>query len=38
MYRVRLNNSKNWYFLCKICTEENKANNPNYIYGGTWKL
>ena len=26
MYRVRLNTSKNWYFLCKTCTEENKTN------------
>ena len=37
MFRVKLDRSKNWYFLCKECTEENKANNTNYVYGGTWK-
>jgi len=37
MFRVKLDTSKNWYFLCKECTEESKANNTNYAYGGTWK-
>ena len=37
MFRVKLDISKNWYFLCKECTKYNKANNINYVYGGTWK-
>ena len=37
MFRVKLDSSKNWYFLCKDCTEENKSKNSHYIYGGTWK-
>lgn len=37
MYRVKIDQSKNWYFLCKICTEINKEKNQFYVYGGTWK-
>ena len=37
MYRVKLDRTKKWYFLCKTCTEENKSKNSNYVYGGTWK-
>lgn len=37
MFRVKIDTSKNWYFLCKKCTENNKISNCNYRYGGTWK-
>jgi hypothetical protein len=37
MFRVKLDTSKCWYFLCKKCTEINKSINTNYVYGGTWK-
>ena len=36
MFRVKIDTSKKWVFLCKKCTEYNKKNNHNYIYGGTW--
>ena len=37
LFRVKINSSKEWYFLCKKCTEENKRDNKYYRYGGTWK-
>ena len=37
MYRVKIDASKNWFFLCKDCTKIEKDNNKFYIYGGTWK-
>ena len=37
MYRVKVDSSKNWYFLCKKCTEININGNQFYLYGGTWK-
>ena len=36
MFRVKIDTSKKWAFLCKKCTEYNKKNNNHYIYGGTW--
>ena len=27
MYRVKIDQSKNWYFLCEICTEINKEKD-----------
>ena len=37
MYRVKLDETKNWYFACKPCTENEIKNNKHYRYGGTWK-
>ena len=37
MYRVQYDKIKVWTFICKICLEKLKPNNPNYRYGGTWK-
>ena len=37
MFRVKVDLSKQWVFLCKKCTDYNKKNNQNYTYGGTWK-
>jgi hypothetical protein len=37
MYRVRIDSTKNWCFLCLDCTKDNKLKNAYYICGGTWK-
>ena len=37
MYRVQMDNTKTWIFICKSCLETLKPNNSNYKYGGTWK-
>ena len=37
LFRVKIDRSKNWYFLCRTCTEKEILKNENYIYGGTWK-
>ena len=35
MFRVKIDTSKKWVFLCKKCTEYNKKNNYNYIHAYT---
>ena len=37
MYRVQFDFLKKWVFVCKVCLEKFKPNNPYYRYGGTWK-
>ena len=37
MYRVQYKNPE-WVFVCKECLIDVKKDNPNYTYGGTWKL
>ena len=37
LYRVRIDESKKWIFVCPDCLEQVKTNNPLYQYGGTWK-
>ena len=37
MFRVRIDSTKNWCFLCVDCTKDNKLKNTYYKYGGTWK-
>jgi hypothetical protein len=37
MYRVQFDSSNKWVFICKVCLEKLKPNNPHYKYGGTWK-
>ena len=37
MYRVQYDSSNKWVFICKVCLEKLKPNNPHYRYGGTWK-
>jgi len=37
MFRVKIDLSKKWIFLCKKCTDYSKKNNHNHTYGGTWK-
>ncbi len=36
-YRVRLDESKAWVFICGACVNPVKRDNPHYAYGGTWK-
>lgn len=35
-YRVRLNNQKQWVFVCEDCCNIHKEQS-GYTYGGTWK-
>lgn len=36
MYRIQIEKSKAWIFVCKSCCEKHK-NLEHYKYGGTWK-
>ena len=38
LFRVKIEQGKNWIFVCKSCLNESKINNLFYQYGGTWKL
>ena len=37
LYRIRLDESRIWLFVCLSCLENVKPGNPHYQYGGTWK-
>lgn len=37
LYRVRIDASRQWQFICPACLEHVKPANPYYQYGGTWK-
>jgi len=37
LFRVRIAKDGDWIFVCKVCIELVKPNNPDYQYGGTWK-
>jgi hypothetical protein len=37
MYRIQHKLPKKWIFACKDCLLNLKKENPNYVYGGTWK-
>ena len=37
MYRVQIDTSKKWIFVCKSCLNLLKPSNKSYRYGGTWK-
>jgi hypothetical protein len=37
LYRVRIDESQRWIFVCPTCLEQVKPGNPLYQYGGTWK-
>jgi len=38
MYRIQYQLPKKWIFTCKDCLLDVKEGNPNYVYGGTWKM
>ncbi|MFN9436772.1 MAG: hypothetical protein ACK6DC_17770 [Planctomycetota bacterium] len=37
LYRVRVDESRTWIFVCSACLEIVKPGNPLYQSGGTWK-
>lgn len=37
LYRVKVDESEQWIFVCDRCYPAVSQNNPHYIYGGTWK-
>ena len=37
MYRVQIDTTKKWVFICKSCLNHLKPGNKSYRYGGTWK-
>jgi hypothetical protein len=37
LYRIRLDESRLWLFVCLDCLELVKPGNRHYQYGGTWK-
>lgn len=37
LYRVRLDASGVWRFVCPACLDGVRVGNPHYQYGGTWK-
>ncbi|MCY2976853.1 MAG: hypothetical protein NTW52_19525 [Planctomycetota bacterium] len=37
LYRVRIDESRAWIFVCPDCLEQVKPGNSFYQYGGTWK-
>jgi hypothetical protein len=36
-YRVRIDATRTWVFICYACLDTVKPGNPHYVYGGTWK-
>ena len=37
LYRIQLDPSQQWQFICDNCHQIIKFDRPHYIYGGTWK-
>jgi hypothetical protein len=37
LYRVQVDESGQWVFVCDRCFPSVSQNNPHYTYGGTWK-
>ncbi|MGK7955477.1 MAG: hypothetical protein AB4063_09480 [Crocosphaera sp.] len=37
LYRVQIDSSQQWRFVCYQCWQQVHDNNPHYVYGGTWK-
>ncbi|MBD1870874.1 hypothetical protein H6F95_26950 [Cyanobacteria bacterium FACHB-471] len=37
LYRVQIDESGDWLFVCDRCFPTVSHNNPYYTYGGTWK-
>jgi hypothetical protein len=37
MYRIQVDKSAGWQFVCDDCWTILSHNNPDYVYGGTWK-
>ncbi|MGK7956921.1 MAG: hypothetical protein AB4063_16985 [Crocosphaera sp.] len=37
LYRVQIDSSQQWQFICQHCWHQVHHDNPYYVYGGTWK-
>ncbi|MEL6250066.1 MAG: hypothetical protein AAFY78_19865 [Cyanobacteria bacterium J06648_16] len=37
LYRVQLDATGQWQFVCDGCWPQVREANPHYLYGGTWK-
>ena len=37
LYRVKVESNGDWIFVCPVCLDKVKPDNPQYQYGGTWK-
>ncbi|WP_310485194.1 hypothetical protein [Chamaesiphon sp. VAR_48_metabat_403] len=37
LYRIRVDKSGDWQFACDKCWQLLDRDNPDYVYGGTWK-
>jgi alpha-D-ribose 1-methylphosphonate 5-phosphate C-P lyase len=37
LYRVQIDPSGEWRFVCDRCWPAVREDNPDYTYGGTWK-
>ncbi|HEY9888921.1 MAG TPA: hypothetical protein V6D02_11005 [Candidatus Obscuribacterales bacterium] len=37
LYRVQIDGSGAWLFVCDRCWPIVQTDNPHYTYGGTWK-
>lgn len=37
LYRVKYKEEGEWVFVCPQCWPTISADNPFYVYGGTWK-
>ena len=37
LYRVRIDDSQTWQFICETCWPTVQQDNSHYQYGGTWK-
>ncbi|WP_416668226.1 hypothetical protein [Egbenema bharatensis] len=37
LYRIQSDGSGQWRFVCEACLLKLRENNPDYVYGGTWK-
>ncbi len=37
LYRVQIDETGEWKFICDRCWPDVRHGNPHYTYGGTWK-
>ncbi len=37
LFRVQVDASREWIFVCESCHAEVSSDNPHFTYGGTWK-
>lgn len=37
LFRIKHEKEGDWVFVCRQCWQPLSQNNPDYVYGGTWK-